>query len=56
MVYKKAKVFNDGIRKFLFQSNLDNTTKDQLRGASLSIVLNIAGARVDSQKPTEKIS
>ena len=30
-VYKKAKIFNAGIRGFVKNTPLDNTTKDQLR-------------------------
>ncbi|MEX2595390.1 MAG: four helix bundle protein [Salibacteraceae bacterium] len=41
-VYKKAKVFNAAIRTFIKVSNLDPTTKDQLRRAAFSIVLNLA--------------
>lgn len=41
-IYKKAKVFNSNIRSFINSSPLDRTTKDQLRRASFSIVLNIA--------------
>ena len=41
-VYKKAKEFNAAIRNFIKTSKLDNTTVDQLRRASFSIVLNIA--------------
>ncbi len=41
-VYKKAKTFNAGIREFIRTSKLDGTTKDQLRRASFSIVLNLA--------------
>jgi four helix bundle protein len=41
-VYKKAKLFNSGIREFIKNTRLDNTTKDQLRRASFSIVLNLA--------------
>jgi len=41
-VYKKAKAFNAEIRQFIKESNLDPTTKDQLRRASFSIVLNLA--------------
>ena len=41
-VYKKAKIFNSEIRRFIKISKLDPTTKDQLRRASFSIVLNIA--------------
>lgn len=41
-VYKKAKIFNSEIRLFIKVSKLDPTTKDQLRRASFSVVLNIA--------------
>jgi four helix bundle protein len=41
-IYKKAKSFNSEIRTFIKVSKLDPTTKDQLRRASFSIVLNIA--------------
>jgi len=41
-VYQKAKEFNSDIRKFIQTSRLDNTTNDQLRRASFSVVLNIA--------------
>ena len=32
-VYKKAKAFNSGIRTFIRDTKLDNTTRDQLRRA-----------------------
>lgn len=41
-IYKKAKAFNAKIRTCITSLNLDRTTKDQLRRASFSIVLNIA--------------
>jgi four helix bundle protein len=41
-IYKKAKLFNSEIRQFIKLTKLDPTTKDQLRRASFSIVLNIA--------------
>ncbi|MBL7888776.1 MAG: four helix bundle protein [Bacteroidia bacterium] len=41
-IYKKAKSFNSEIRSFIKATKLDPTTKDQLRRASFSIVLNIA--------------
>lgn len=41
-IYVKAKVFNAETRAFIRNNNLDPTTKDQLRRASFSIVLNIA--------------
>jgi four helix bundle protein len=42
IVYQKAKVFNSETRNYLKTTKLDLTTVDQLRRASLSIVLNIA--------------
>ena len=41
-IYKKAKNFNADVRIFIKSTKLDPTTKDQLRRASFSIVLNIA--------------
>jgi four helix bundle protein len=41
-VYKKAKIFNSGLREFIKTTKLDSTTRDQLRRASFSIVLNLA--------------
>jgi four helix bundle protein len=41
-IYKKAKHFNTEIRILIKSTKLDPTTKDQLRRASFSIVLNIA--------------
>ena len=41
-VYKKAKAFNSGLREFIKNTRLDNTTRDQLRRAAFSIVLNLA--------------
>lgn len=42
LVYKKAKAFNADIRDFIKSSQLDAISKDQLRRAALSIVLNLA--------------
>lgn len=42
VVYAKAKEFNSDTWKFIKSTRLDSTTKDQLRRASFSIVLNIA--------------
>lgn len=41
-VYKKSKAFNSSIRQFIQDVKLDPTTKDQLRRASFSVVLNLA--------------
>ena len=41
-VYKKAKLFNSGIREFIKNTRLDGATRDQLRRAAFSIVLNLA--------------
>ncbi len=42
VVYGKAKLFNRSVALFLDSSKADNTTRDQLRRASFSIMLNIA--------------
>ena len=41
-VYKKAKLFNSGLRELIKNTKLDRSTRDQLRRASFSIVLNLA--------------
>jgi four helix bundle protein len=41
-IYKKAKNLNADVRILIKSTKLDPTTKDQLRRASFSIVLNIA--------------
>ena len=41
-VYKKAKMFNSGIREFIKNTRLDSATRDQLRRAAFSVVLNLA--------------
>ena len=42
-VYKKVKEYNSCMRKeFLVQDSIDKISKDQLRRASLSLLLNIA--------------
>jgi four helix bundle protein len=41
-IYTKAKDFNSEVRQYIKNNKLDPTTKDQLRRASFSIVLNIA--------------
>ncbi len=42
IVYEKSKDFNKRVNLFLRTQELDRTTKDQLRRASFSIMLNIA--------------
>ena len=41
-VYQKAKQFNKDVSGIIKSKSLDRTTKDQLRRAAFSIVLNIA--------------
>ena len=54
-VYKKAKAFNSIVRKaILIPGSLDAATKNQLRRASLSIVLNIAEGTSRFSKPDRK--
>lgn len=44
-VYNKAKTFNKVTLELLKRNNFDRVTNDQLRRASFSIMLNIAGGR-----------
>lgn len=54
-VYKKAKAFNSIVRKTILRTEtLDSVTKNQLRRASLSVVLNIAEGTSRFSKPDRK--
>lgn len=53
-VYQKSKTFNSKIRTFVKEARLDPTTKDQLRRASFSIVLNLAEGSGRFTKPDRR--
>jgi four helix bundle protein len=53
-VYSKAKDFNKKVYTFLLSNELDRSTKDQLRRASFSIMLNVAEGSGRYTKPDKR--
>lgn len=53
-VYQKTKDFTKVSHQFILQSPLDKTTKDQLRRASFSVMLNIAEGCSRYTKPDRR--